>query len=160
MNQEETGQLFAEYERFMPKHQMVLAPDGRLGFIVEDDELIIDGEGIVWSTTEISVGPHSFIEIVTGEEKTKRMLLLLCLLNPRSRRAASLLLESTIDPSDGRFNSKSAEFYLTSSKEGCLMTCKLPHLARWYTLTKLFPMDMMTERFQTEHCPFCRELVT
>lgn len=113
---------------------------------------------VTWAAREIGVGFHSFIELITGERKKKRVYIPLCLVNPKVRRFVQLLLETTIDPTDGRYNSKPAQFWiLTPEGKGFKVRIRLESLSMHYVLLKLLPPDFVL-KLKSEFCPFCRQI--
>ena len=134
--------------------------NGKPAFMLKNNsDLVSNKDGsVTWKVCEIGLGSHSFIELVTGEEIKKKIYLPLCLVNPHSRKFLTLLLNTTRDSTDGRYNNKEAEAYvLTPDGRGTIIRVKLESLSIHYVLLQLFPSDFAL-KFKSKHCPFCRKL--
>ncbi len=134
--------------------------NGKPAFMLKNNnDLISNKDGsVTWTVSEIGSGLHSFIELITGETHKKKIYIPLCLVNPHSRKFLTLLLNTTRDSVDGRFNSREAETYvLTSDGRGAKIKVKLESLATHYVMLQLFPSHFAL-KWKSEHCPFCREL--
>lgn len=134
--------------------------NGKLAFMLKNNrDLVSNKDGsVTWKASEIGIGLHSFIELITGEETKKKIYIPLCLVNPHSRKFLTLLLNTTRRSGDGRYNGKEAEFYvLTPDGKGALIKVKLENLAMHYVTLQLFPSSFAL-KWKSEHCPFCREL--
>jgi len=123
------------------------------------NDLQVNSDGSVsWEAREIGLGLHSFIELTTGVKQRNRVYLPLCLVNPKTRRGFGLLAYTTIDPADGRFNTKEAEA-LVSLRDGktVKIQLKLESLASHYAMLKLMPPEI-AYRMRSRYCVFCRDL--
>lgn len=133
--------------------------NGELAFMLKNNDIIVNRDGsVTWKACEIGVGLHSFIELVTGETHKKKIYIPLCLVNPHSRKVLTLLLNTTRQAVDGRYNSKEAETYvLTPNGKGVKIQFKLESLTMNYVMSQLFPSRFVL-RYWSKHCPFCRQL--
>lgn len=134
--------------------------NGKLAFMLKNSsDLISNKDGsVTWKVCEIGIGLHSFIELVTGEEKKRKIYIPLCLVNSHSRKFLTFLLDTTRDPMDRRYNSKEAEIYvLTLDGRGAKIKVKLESLTTHYVMLQIMPSDFAL-RYKSQHCPFCREL--
>lgn len=48
----------------------------------KNDLVVEEDNSVAWQVREIGLGLHSFIEIITGEKRKKRVYLPLCLVRP------------------------------------------------------------------------------
>lgn len=122
-------------------------------------DLVSNKDGsITWEVSEIGMGLHSFIKLTTGETRKKQIIIPFCLVNPQSRQYLRLLLDTTRNPSDARYNGKEAEFYvLTMDGRGVKIKVKLESLAINYVTLQIMPSQFAL-RYWSKHCPFCRQL--
>jgi len=125
---------------------------------LKDNSYIVanDDETVTWFVREINLSLHSFIELRTGERRTKTIYIPLCLVNPISRRVAEALLNTTIDPLDGRFCSKKAEAII-STPDGKVVPVyfELKGLPLHYISLQMFPQGHFLT-YRSSHCPFCK----
>jgi len=133
--------------------------NGKPAFMLKNNDIIVNRDGsVTWKACEIGVGLHSFIELVTGETYKKKIYIPLCLVDPHSRKVLTLLLNTTRQAVDGRYNSKEAEMYvLTPNGKGVKIQFKLESLTMNYVMFQLFP-SVFALKFKSQYCPFCREL--
>jgi hypothetical protein len=155
----EESERFIEFYMSQAEHyRLRILPDGMLAFILQNKNALLsnpDGS-ITWNVREIGVAPHSFIELITGEEKKKRVYIPLCLVNPNVKQNFEVLIKATVEPIDGRYNSKKAEFYiLTQDERGFMIKASLANLAMHYAMLHLFPPDFAS-KYASQHCPFCK----
>jgi len=156
----EAEQMIAAYMAKAESFIFGVAPDGTPIFTLKNrNAIVVNGDGsVTWTARETGLGLHSFIELTTGEQRKKTIIIPLCLVNSKIRRCLKPLLDSTVDAPDGKLNSKPAECYIMRSDGfGFKVTVKLENLAIQYIMLQLFPPDFAL-RFKSEHCPFCREL--
>ena len=134
--------------------------DGEPAFMLKNsDDLVSNEDGsVTWEVSEVGVGLHSFIKLTTGETRKKQIIIPLCLMNPQSRQYLRLLLETTRNSSDARYNGKEAEFsVLTMDGRGVRIKVKLASLAINYDMLQIMPSQFAL-RYSSKHCPFCRQL--
>lgn len=134
--------------------------NGKPAFMLKNNsDLISNKDGsVTWTACELGMGLHSFIKLTTGETRKKQIIIPLCLVNPHSRKFLALLLNTTRDSVDGRFNSREAETYvLTPDERGAKIKVKLASLTTHYVMLQIMPSDFAL-RYKSQHCPFCREL--
>lgn len=142
----------------VPKNLSFYLVEGVPCFLLQDEDIIYNrDESVTWEIKEIGFNMHSFIQLITGEKEKKRIYLPLCLVNPQSRRCLEYLIQTTIDPMDGRLGSKDAEFIIGAKKGGFFkVSVKLTNLVLWYHTLKLMPF--IPHRFRSKQCSFCRDL--
>lgn len=160
LSKEEAERRFASYMRRAEEYAFAVLRNGLPAFILRNPDAIIvnPDKSVSWQVREIGCNLHSFLELVTGEETKKKIYLPLCLVNPLSRRMVGVLLATTVDPRDGRLNSKEAEAYiLLPNGGGFKISFRLVYLPIQYIALHLFPMGFAL-RFKSPHCPFCREI--
>ena len=139
-------------------YNFAIAPTGIPCFVMKNSSAIVanDDGSVTWFAREISISMHSFIELRTGEKKTKTIYIPLCLVNPASRQVAKVLVDTTKSPLDGRFGSKKAEAIIfTSDGKGVAVHFDLKGLSLQYVTLQLFPEDHALQ-FKSSYCPFCR----
>jgi len=160
LSPEEAEKLIAKYMEKSVSYSFGKLQEGSIVFVLKDEKAIIvnpDGS-VTWQLTEITIGLHSFLELTTGEQNKRTVYIPLCLVNPEIRQRLSFLLSTTIDPSDGRLNSKPAHFYIANPKgKGFKVQVRLAGLALNYIMIKLFPPDFPL-KFKSKHCPLCKQI--
>jgi len=132
--------------------------DGKPAFMLKNPlDLIINRDrSVTWRANELGVGLHIFIRLTTGEQTRRTVYIPLCLVTAKTGNFLKRLIDTTVDPADGRFNSHPTEFYvLTPDGCGVLIKTKLAALATQYVTLQLFPPDFAS-RYASPHCPFCR----
>jgi len=143
-------------------YNFAIAPTGVPCFLLKNSSAIIannDGS-VTWFARTISLDAHTFIELKTGEKKTKTIYISICLVNAKSRHVAEALLNTTIDPLDRRFGSKDAEaIILTPDGKGLTICLDLKVLALSYVFLQLFPQDHVLQ-YKSDHCWFCKMVFT
>ena len=159
LSQEEQNALLAYYFAQSIPYRFGLVKNEPALMLKSTSCIKINKDGsVTWTAREIGVGFHSFIELVTGEKRKRRVYIPFCLVNPNSREAVKPLLETTIAPLDGRFNSKPAEFWiLTPEGKGFKVRIRLESLTLHYVALQLLPTDFAL-KFRSKFCPFCREM--
>jgi len=141
---------------------LVLEEDGKplVVFVLRraDDVVRDEDGGVTWKVREISLGLHSFIELTTGEKRKRTVYLPICLVNPHTRKAFETLVLSTVDPRDGRLNSKHAECYIARPDgKAFKIQLELPGLTMMYLMLKVMPPDFAVHMKSTE-CAFCKAM--
>jgi hypothetical protein len=118
----------------------------------------LNNDGTIdWEAHEVSVGMHTFIEISTGPKKDNKFVICLCLINSEIRPFIEALIHTTIDPKDGRFNSKDAELILIIDDEKIFkIHFPLPGLSTNYLMLYLVP-DICSH-YKSKYCPLCKEV--
>lgn len=160
LSKEEAESLISFYFSHSVPYSFGMLSNGKPAFMLKNTvDLILNKDGsITWKAREVGVGLHSFIELTTGEEKKRKIYIPLCLVNPDYRKFLKLLLDTTRNPVDGRYNSQEAELYiLTPNGHGFKIHLKLENLSMQYVMMQLFPSDFAL-KFKSKHCPFCREV--
>jgi len=171
VSQEEYEEAMTKYSSSMPSHVSSFV-DGQFNFILNKAiDVDSDPEGISWRATEVGLGLHSWIELIIGEKRKAKVCLPICLVNSEARRIAYVLLRTSIDPDDGKLNSKKAEFnvYWPPQGEklrqgshqvldGIKVRMSLPFATMQYLIMLMVPEDFMT-RFVSKHCIFCRQFL-
>jgi hypothetical protein len=158
ISKEESEELIRRYMSQAEDYNFAIAPTGIPCFLVKNSSAIIanDDGSVTWFAREISICMHSFIELRTGEEKTKTIYIPLCLVNPTARQFAEVLINTTKSPLDGRFGSKKAEAIIfTPDGKGVAVCFELKGLPIHHVTLQLFPQDHAS-KFKSSHCPFCR----
>lgn len=159
LSKDEAESLMSFYFSQSVPYSFGMLPNGKPAFMLKNTEnLIINKDGsVTWTAREIGVSLHSFIELTTGEEKKRIIYIPLCLVNPVSRKCLKLLLDTTRNPVDGRYNSQKAELYiLTPNGQGTKIHFQLPNLTMQYVIMQLVYHDFAL-KFKSKHCAFCRE---
>jgi len=163
VSEEEAEEFMARYWAGVVEYEYRLSFDGKAvipAFVLKNDsDIIVNKDGsITWAAREIGVGLHSFLEVKTGERKKKTIYFPLCLVSPRSRELLVPLINTTVDPKDGRLNSKEAEVYIVlKDRGGIKLNFSLPSLTTQEVMLNLFPQDLLP-RYKSKHCPFCKDL--
>ena len=122
-------------------YTLLRSPDGKPLFMLsKKEDIIVNPDlSVTWSAREIGVGPHSFIELTTGESHRKTVYLPLCLVNPETRNSYNMLLESTVG-TEGKLNEREAKCYvLTPNLIGALVNIKLENLCLHYVCCSFSP---------------------
>jgi len=162
ISKEESEELIRRYMRQTEDYNFAIAPTGIPCLLVKNSSAIIanDDGSVTWFARAISLNAHTFIELKTGEKKTKTIYIPICLVNAKSRHVAEALLNTTIDPLDGRFGSKDAEaIILTPDGKGLTIRFDLKVLALSYVSLQLFPHDHVLQ-YKSDHCRFCKMVST
>ena len=159
LSQQENERFIRHYFSRAVPFSFGMLSNGELAFMLKNNDIIVNRDGsVTWKACEIGVGLHSFIELVTGETHKKKIYIPLCLVNPHSRKVLTLLLNTTRQAVDGRYNSKEAEMYvLTPNGKGVKIQFKLESLTTHYVMLQIMPSEFAL-RYKSQHCPFCREL--
>jgi len=130
--------------------------DGVPIFLLNPRSIVVEHDIVTWNIRGYMIGFHYFLELKTGESITKTVVLPLCLANQASRLNCMALVRTTIDPADGRFNSKLAEFIIATT-DGALafkVQCSLAALSMCLVMLELFPESYL-HCWKSRHCPFC-----
>ena len=158
ISKEEREELIRRYMSEAEDYNFAIAPTGIPCLLMKNSSAIIansDGS-VTWFTRAISLDAHTFIELKTGEKKTKTIYIPICLVNAESRHIAEALLNTTIDPMDGRLGSKDAEaIIITPDGRGFTIRLKLKVLALSYVSLLMFPHGYVL-RLKSKHCAFCK----
>lgn len=162
ISKQESEELIRRYMSQAEDYIFAIAPTGIPCFLMKNSSAIIansDGS-VTWFTRAIKLNAHTFIELKTGEKKTKTIYIPICLVNAKSRHVAEALLNTTINPLDGRFGSKDAEvIILTPDGKGLTIRFDLKVLALSYVSLQLFPQDHVLQ-YKSDHCRFCKMVST
>lgn len=162
ISKEESEELIRRYMSRAEDYSFAIAPTGIPSFLLESNSAIIANKDrtVTWFARAISLDAHTFIELRTGEKKTKTIYILICLVNAESRHVAEALLDTTIDPLDGRFGSKDAEaIIVTPDGKGFTIRFELKVLAVSYVSFQLFPQDHVLQ-YKSDLCRFCKMVST
>lgn len=158
LSKEESEEIIRRYTSKAEDYNLAIAPTGIPCFLMKSSSTIIanDDGSVTWSARAISLDAHIFIELTTGEKKTKTIYIPVCLVNTNSRHAAEAILNTTVDPLDGRLGSKDAEvIIITPDGKGCVIHFELKVLALSYLSFQMFPQDYVL-RLKSNHCRFCK----
>jgi hypothetical protein len=157
ISKEESEELIRRYTSQAEDYNFAIAPTGIPCLLMKNSSAIIanSDESVTWFARAISLDAHTFIELKTGEKKTKTIYIPICLVNAKSRQVAEALLNTTIDPLDGRFGSKDAEvIIITPDGKGFMIHFELKVLALSYLSFQMFPQDYVLQ-LKSNHCRFC-----
>lgn len=157
IDQEEYKERMASYVNKCIDYEYVIGSDRKFmlpTFIVSDDIPLEKHKPSDWSACEISIGFHSFIEITDGKDNI--FYLILCLVNPESKKMLTSLIDTTRDSVDGRVNSKKGEFFV-AKKNGVAIQfeIELRGISLNYMMGFMMPFSAYIY-MKSEHCPFCR----
>jgi len=158
LSKQEAERLLAYCFSLAVPYSFGVMSDGKPAFMLKNPlDLVINGDrSVTWRANELGVGLHIFILLTTGEQTRRTVYIPLCLVTAKTRNFLKRLINTTVDPADGRFNSRPAEFYvLTPDGYGTLIKTKLELLATQYVTLQLIPPDFAS-RYASPHCPFCR----
>jgi len=167
---EEAEARMAELVKKIPRPlSFGVLPNGMPFFAIPRKYIIMDEGGFVsWSARERCIGMHSFIELTIGEGEEKLTVYLpICLVHTLARLFAMAVARTTIDPRDGRYNSKPAEILvipfeaievlqrgeLPLGETGFAFKVKLEGLVTQLRLATLLGVPL--EPYKSKHCPFC-----
>jgi hypothetical protein len=157
ISKEESEELIRRYMSQAEDYNFAIAPTGIPCLLMKNSSAIIansDGS-VTWFARAISLNAHTFIELKTGEKKTKTIYIPVCLVNAKSRHVAEALLNTTVDPLDGRLGSKDAEvIIITPDGKGFMIHFELKVLALSYLSFQMFPQEYVL-RLKSNHCRFC-----
>lgn len=158
ISKEESEKLIQHCMSLGEEYTWGIAPPGVPCFLLKNSSAIIankDGS-VTWFARVISLDAHAFIELRTGEKKNKTIYIPVCLVNANSRHVAEALLNTTVDPMDGRLGSKDAEvIIITPDGKGFMIHFELKVLALSYLSFQMFPQDYVL-RLKSNHCRFCK----
>lgn len=159
-SKEEIERLIEHLMKKAEKYELTFTAEGTPCLVLQSPvALVVDTDGTVtWTAKIITYTAHAFIELTTGSKKTKTIYLPICLLNPKTRIIAEALIGTTIDPLDGRFGSKNAEFFFgTSPTRLFKIAFDLTLLALEYTSLEMSSGSFLSQ-LKSAHCPFCTEV--
>ena len=163
LNKEEAEQQMRRYMRQAKRYYFAVSPAGIPMLLVKDRSAIIanDDGSVTWTARAISLGAHAFIELRTGEEKTKTIYIPICLVNAEARLVAEALLNATVDPLDGRLGSKDVDVIILAADEkrvkGVKIRLSLKVLAPSYVSLQLFRQSHLLH-YKSNHCWFCNAM--
>jgi len=156
---EEKEKQIERFNRQAEDYKFAWSPSGKPCLLLKHDSAIIENEdgSVTWFARVQTLNGHTFIELKTGEKKkTKTIYIPICLINPESHHVAEALLNTTIDPKDGRIGSKNAEIIaLTPKGKGVVFNLDLKTLGVSYVTLQLFPREHVLKQ-KSKHCKFCQ----
>lgn len=158
LSKKESERFMQRYMRQAEDYNFAIAPTGIPCFLMKSSSAVIanEDESVTWSVRAISLDAHTFIELKTGEKQTRTIYIPVCLLNTNSRHVAEALLNTTVDPLDGRLGSKDSEaVIITPDGKGFMIHFEVKVLALSYLSFQIFPQDYIL-RLKSNHCRFCR----
>jgi len=159
---EEREKLIQRYNRQAEEYKFAWAPSGKPCLLLKNDSAIIENEdkSVTWFARVHVFDAHAFIELKTGETKTKTITIPLCLINPESHSIVEAILNTTINPKDGKIGSKNAEIIaLTPSGRAVAFNLDLGTLGVSYVNLQLFPREHALKQ-KSKHCKFCKATTT
>lgn len=153
---EESNHLIGKYFRGVKRFSFTIAEtNGRLlpCFLVQTPLREDEDGGLWWKAGVDCVDTHCFIRI---KLRNGRIVLPLCLIDPFSRKIASIIAETT---KVKKYNEKEATI-LIGNEDGEVypVIFSAESLCVSLVTSELFPPSFFRERL-SRHCPLCRKLM-